>query len=160
MEAQFAALLSRLEAVTTKLEAGGAGAGGAKPAAAAPPADDGVVSPAVQAFDDLIAGEVSAFVTAASAIGDDLVKAQAETAKKAFEAQREMLLVVSKAAKPSPADFQSKCAAAAAASARRRLTRVCPSLSHGRPARAVRWQVPAQDLRAARRGAGQGGPQV
>ena len=159
MEAQFAALLSRLEAVTTKLEAGGASAGGAKPAAAAPPADDGVVSPAVQAFDDLIAGEVSAFVTAASAIGDDLVKAQAETAKKAFEAQREMLLVVSKAAKPSPADFQSKCAAAAA-SACRRLTRVCPSLSHGRPARAVRWQVPAQDLRAARRGAGQGGPQV
>jgi len=46
---------------------------------------------------------------AAAAIGDATVLAQAEVCKQAFEAQRAMLLVVSKAAKPSQADFASKC---------------------------------------------------
>ena len=110
MEDKFAALIGRLEAVTTKLETGerstGGGGGGGGAAGAA---DGGAVSPSVQAYDALIANEVTAYVAAADAIGDATVLAQAEVCKQAFEAQRAMLLVVSKAAKPSPADFASKC---------------------------------------------------
>ena len=110
MEDKFSALIGRLEAVTTKLEAGGGGGGGVGGGGgAAAAAVDGAVPPSVRAFDDLIANEVTAYVTAAAAIGDAVVLAQAETCKQAFEAQRAMLLVVSKAAKPSQADFASKC---------------------------------------------------
>jgi len=109
MEDKFSALIGRLEAVTTKLEAGSGGGGGGGGGGAAAAADDGAVSPSVRAFDDLIAKEVTAYVAAAAAIGDATVLAQAETCKQAFEAQRAMLLVVSKAAKPSQADFTSKC---------------------------------------------------
>ena len=110
MEDKFSALISRLEVVTTKLEAGaGGGGGGGGGGAAAAAADDGEVAPSVRAFDDLIANEVTAYVTAASAIGDATVTEQAQLCKAAFEAQRAMLLVVSKAAKPSQADFVAKC---------------------------------------------------
>jgi len=68
-----------------------------------------VTSPSVAAFEDFINGEVAAFVKAAEAVGDAGVAEQAKVCLKAFEAQRDMLKVVSKAKKPSPGDFQSKC---------------------------------------------------
>ena len=85
MEDKFSALIGRLEAVTTKLEAGGGGSGGGGGGGggAAAAADDGAVSPSVRAFDALIANEVTAYVAAAAAIGDATVTAQAETCKQA-----------------------------------------------------------------------------
>ena len=99
MDAKFASLVARLDAVTTRLETLGPAAASSAPSAPAAAADDGVVSPAVLAFDDLLAGEVAAYVGLAGKIGAPDVLAQAQLVQQAFEAQRAMLLVVSKAKK-------------------------------------------------------------
>lgn len=70
MEDKFASLLSRLEAVTTKLESGATATGAPPPPPAAAVVDvsDEVVPPSVKAFDDFLAGAVATFVTAAGKI--------------------------------------------------------------------------------------------
>ena len=70
MEAQFSALLKRLEAVTTKLESGATAAPPppAAPGAPAAPVDDERPTPMVLAFDDFLHGTVAAYVAAAEAL--------------------------------------------------------------------------------------------
>ena len=108
MDDKFAALLKRLEAVTTKLEtmepAGGAPA--PPPVAGATAVADERPSPMVAAFNDLVAGPVTDYVKAAGAINMAETVKQAGLVKAAFEAQRDMLVLVSKCKKPSDADFQ------------------------------------------------------
>jgi hypothetical protein len=73
MEDQFATLLKRLEAVTTKLETMPSGGAPSAPAAGgggAPAVDvsDDVPSPMVDAFDAFLSGAVAAYVSCAEAI--------------------------------------------------------------------------------------------
>jgi len=96
-EAKFTDLLKRLEAVTNRLE------GMDAPDAGGAAADGGSVPAMVREYDQLLAGELAAYVALAGKLGAPDVDKQAKLVQKAFEAQREMMLVVSKCAKPSAA---------------------------------------------------------
>jgi hypothetical protein len=100
-ETQFTSLLQRLEAVTTRLEAMESPAGDA--------ADAGSLAPMLHEFDQLLADQVRTYVTLAGQVGAPEVEAQAKLVQAAFEAQREMLLTVSKCSKPSPAKLAELC---------------------------------------------------
>ncbi|CAL1538504.1 unnamed protein product [Lymnaea stagnalis] len=95
---ELQAAVSRLEAVATRLESlaarsavggGGHSAGG----------DSDAVSPYVLAYDDLIAGPLSKYISLSNDVGGD-VKAQAQLVKSAFDAQRSFLIVASKSKQP------------------------------------------------------------
>lgn len=105
--ADLSAILSRLEAVTSRLEAaaGGAGAAPSAAAAAAPSADSGDVKPILAAFDEIMEGDFQKFVDFSSQLGGDINEAAAHVAG-AFKAQREFLRIASVSKKPSGADLQ------------------------------------------------------
>ena len=106
MSDQFAVLLQRLEAVTTKLESmdvGPAAATGAATGGAA--VEDERPSPMVMAFDDFIAGPVAAYVAAAAELQLAETAKQASAVKSAFDAQRAMLALAGKCKKPSASEI-------------------------------------------------------
>ena len=102
---KFTTLLQRLEAVTNRLEAMES-----KPTAVIS-ADGDLVSPMIREYDQLIADQVASYVALSAKLGAPDVEAQAKLVQKAFEAQREMLVTVSKCRKPSAADQSELCKA-------------------------------------------------
>jgi len=95
-----------LEAVTTRLE-GLAARGGAGSAAGAGAAAGGAeVAAFVTAFDDFIAASVTPALNAGRALGNKDLTAQLDNVEAAYKAQREFLVVVSKAKKPEVLTFQ------------------------------------------------------
>lgn len=98
---ELAPLVSRLEAVATRLEglAKGGNAGGAV-------ADD-VVSPAVLAYDaDIANGPLADFLAKSKEIGGDCAT-QANMVKEAFDSMRGFIVLASKSKKPSQNDLPS-----------------------------------------------------
>ena len=69
MDDKFSALLTRLEAVTTKLEGMDTGSAPGAAAGGAASIEDDVVPPMVLAFDDFLNGAVATYVAAAGKIG-------------------------------------------------------------------------------------------
>ena len=107
--ADLATLVARLEAVTSRLESapgGGGGGGGAAPGAAVE------VAPFVQEYDEMINGELAAFVAAAGKVGGP-ANDQAELFAQAFKDTRSLLELASGSKKPAdwpgamPANVQS-----------------------------------------------------
>lgn len=96
---QFASLVQRLEAVTSRLEIMDVDA---KPAAAAA-GDD--TSASVQAYDALLASEVASYVSCASRLDAPDVFSQAELVERAFTAMRDLVVLASKCKKPTDAEF-------------------------------------------------------
>lgn len=131
--AELNALISRLEAVATRLEttAGGAGAASeirgeisslrSNPAKAigglgaivgalegggvvsGTSVSDGQLSASVSEFDDIMSGNVQNFLTLSKKIGGD-VATQGDMVNAAFKAQREYILLASKAKQPPASD--------------------------------------------------------
>jgi adenylyl cyclase-associated protein len=104
-DAAIAQLLSRLEAVASRLESiekqiasGGGGGGGA--AAAAP----GEITKAVSEFDNLVSTYINEYVALSAKI-DPLVKQQADIVLKALHAQRELISKASQSKKPDMNTF-------------------------------------------------------
>jgi len=97
MAAELSSLISRLETVTSRLEMVASGSGGSGDA-------DGPDAAFVQEFDATVKGSFSNFMQLSSTIGDD-VKTQAGLVEAAFNAQRDVLVLASKAKKPSDADL-------------------------------------------------------
>eukprot|EP01116_Phalansterium_solitarium_P013917 TRINITY_DN3137_c0_g1_i1.p1 TRINITY_DN3137_c0_g1~~TRINITY_DN3137_c0_g1_i1.p1 ORF type:complete len:481 (-),score=149.54 TRINITY_DN3137_c0_g1_i1:2091-3533(-) len=105
MDAAVAALVARLEAVTSRLEAvekqiadGGSPSVGS---AAASAASETVASPAVQDFQDLVNQYIPAFVAATEKIGDAPLKEQAALVAQALQAQVDFLKIAAASKKPS-----------------------------------------------------------
>lgn len=96
MAAELSALISRLETVTNRLEAVSAGGGGGE--------GDGPDAAFVQEFDATVKGAFSNFMQLSSKIGDD-VKTQAGLVEAAFNAQRDVLVLASKAKKPADSEL-------------------------------------------------------
>jgi len=90
--AELAAYVSRLEAVTARLEslAGAGGAVGAQAAAALGGAPGAPVSAVVTAYDAILQGAFATFVACSTKIGGE-VKSQTDMVQAAFAAQREFL---------------------------------------------------------------------
>jgi len=111
MDDKFSSLLKRLELVTTKLESmeTTSGSAAAAPVAKSDPVDDEKPSPMVDAFNAFISGTVTAYVTAAGALSFPETTKQAALVLACFEAQRDMLVLVSKCKKPDAATFQKEC---------------------------------------------------
>eukprot|EP01137_Pigoraptor_chileana_P034120 Opistho-2@26187 len=82
--AELAALVSRLEAVTARLE--GLSKGGAAPASSGAGAS-GPVAPFVEEYDEIVSGPLKKYLDLANDIGGD-VKTHADSVQKAFAAQR------------------------------------------------------------------------
>lgn len=101
MSAELAALVARLEAVTSRLE--GVGAGGGAPAGGAG-GGGGASNAMTEEYDDFLNEFVAKYVEQSNKIGGD-VAAQAALVNQAFQAQKAMLSVVAASAKPSDADF-------------------------------------------------------
>lgn len=95
MSGDLSALVARLEAVTSRLEAAADKAGGGEPA------DLGVI---VEEYDQVLKGNVAEFFKLSSKIGGD-VDTQAKLAKKVFDAQREFIVLASTCQKPSQDEF-------------------------------------------------------
>ena len=93
--ADLAALVARLEAVTSRLEAVPASGGGG--GAAAGPVE---VSPSVLAYDDLVNGEVAAYMAASEKVGGSCL-AQATLFVDGFKELRELLEIASGSKKPA-----------------------------------------------------------
>mmetsp|Transcript_26758 Transcript_26758/g.65927 ORF Transcript_26758/g.65927 Transcript_26758/m.65927 type:complete len:328 (+) Transcript_26758:3-986(+) len=102
--------LSRLEAVTARLEAleGRLGTGGgsamAKPAAGG--GGGGPVAPFVKAYDDFLAEHFAPVQAAAKTLGAADVEVIVGAFGAALQAQKQMLVVASKCKKPSDSDLQ------------------------------------------------------
>ena len=90
----LAALVARLEAAVTKLEAGGSGSGSAEDLAAS-----------VTAYDELVTGFYRPFSDISKKIGGD-VSTMGAMLDKAFSAQREFLATSAKSKKPSDQQLQ------------------------------------------------------
>lgn len=92
MSAELSSLVSRLEAVTTRLEkaAGGGGAGDAGPSAEM-----------VTEYEDYIAQYINPFVTATNKIASEDVKKAGALLKELAEEQKKFLVIVSQHAEPS-----------------------------------------------------------
>lgn len=90
----LAALVARLEAAVTKLEAGGSGSGSAEDLAAS-----------VTAYDELVTGFYRPFSDISKKIGGD-VATMGAMLDKAFSAQREFLATSAKSKKPSDQQLQ------------------------------------------------------
>lgn len=95
MSGDLSALVARLEAVTSRLEAAADKAGGGEPA------DLGVI---VEEYDQVLKGNVAEFFKLSSKIGGD-IDTQAKLAKKVFDAQREFIVLASTCQKPSQDEF-------------------------------------------------------
>lgn len=95
MSGDLSALVARLEAVTTRLESAADRASGGEPA------DVGVL---VEDYDEILRGNVAKFINLSSQIGGD-VDTQVKMVKKAFDAQRELIVLASKSQKPSTEEF-------------------------------------------------------
>ncbi|RMX46727.1 hypothetical protein pdam_00015675 [Pocillopora damicornis] len=95
MSGDLSALVARLEAVTSRLEAAADKAGGGEPA------DLGVI---VEEYDQVLKGNVAEFFKLSSKIGGD-VDTQAKLAKKVFDSQREFIVLASTCQKPSQDEF-------------------------------------------------------
>ncbi|XP_078384537.1 LOW QUALITY PROTEIN: adenylyl cyclase-associated protein 1-like [Oculina patagonica] len=91
MSGDLSALVARLEAVTARLESAADKAGGGQQE------DVGVL---VEGYDEVLNGNVAEFYKLSSKIGGD-VDTQAKMVKKAFDAQRELIVLASKSQKPS-----------------------------------------------------------
>ncbi|XP_076083669.1 adenylyl cyclase-associated protein 1-like isoform X1 [Mytilus galloprovincialis] len=98
------ALLSavdRLEAVAVRLEGLAVKTGTSAPSSSAV---SDVVAPYVTAFDDLVKGSVGQFLDLSNKIGGDVAKI-GEIVSKAFQEQRQLLVVASKSKKPADGDL-------------------------------------------------------
>ena len=93
-------VVSRLEAVASRLEAIASKSTGSQTAGG----DSDSVSPYVVAYDDIVAGPLSKFISLSSEISGD-VKKQAVLVKEAFDAQRNFLVVASKSKQPAQDTF-------------------------------------------------------
>lgn len=95
MSGDLSALVARLEAVTTRLESAAdkASGGGQE--------DVGIL---VEAYDEVLNGKVAEFCKLSSQIGGD-VDTQVKLVKKAFDSQRELIVIASKNQKPSTDEF-------------------------------------------------------
>jgi adenylyl cyclase-associated protein len=102
MSADLAALVARLEAVTSRLEGVGAGGGGGGGAASGGAAEGGS-NAMTEEYDEFLQ-YVATYVEQSNKIGGDVAE-QAALVNAAFQAQRAMLGQVAVSAKPSDADF-------------------------------------------------------
>ncbi|KAK6960044.1 adenylyl cyclase-associated protein 2 [Biomphalaria glabrata] len=93
-------VLSRLEAVTTRLES----LASLSPTSAQGDTSSDAVSPFVLAFDEIISGPLAKYLSLSNTVGGD-VKTQASLVKSAFEAQRAFLVVASKSKQPDQNAF-------------------------------------------------------
>ncbi|CAH3188841.1 unnamed protein product [Porites evermanni] len=96
MSGDLSALVARLEAVTARLESA------ADKASGGAPEDVGVL---VAAYDEVLNGKVAEFYQLSSQIGGD-VDTQVKLVKKAFDAQRGIIVLASKSQKPSMDEFK------------------------------------------------------
>jgi len=102
-EAALNTLLSRLEAIASRLEKVEAQVGGAAPVGGnnnAGPVDSGVVSPHVIEFDDLVAEHVPRIEKAVNTFGNSQLKSQFAAFQVALAAQRNLLVFASNNKKP------------------------------------------------------------
>ncbi|XP_061737561.1 adenylyl cyclase-associated protein 1-like [Nerophis ophidion] len=98
--AELVNLVQRLEVAVGRLEAM-SGPGSSNGGSAG-----GVVSPYVEAFDEIINGPVTQYYSLSQQIGGDVLK-HAEMMKQAFSSQRQLLITASSAQKPSDAVLTS-----------------------------------------------------
>lgn len=103
MDANLSQLVQRLEAVTNRLENVGGPSSGS---ASQPAMDSGEVKPSVSAFDAIVSGPLSQFLSHSRKLAGD-VQSQAEMVKAAFDAQRQFLTCVSRCKQPSPQMLES-----------------------------------------------------
>ncbi|XP_036372043.1 adenylyl cyclase-associated protein 1 [Megalops cyprinoides] len=99
--AELASLVQRLEVAVGRLEAVSGGGGGAFAGGSS-----GVVAAYVEAYDELMSGPVSQYMSLSQQIGGDVQK-HAEMMKKAFDAQKQFLITASRSQKPSDAAMSS-----------------------------------------------------
>ena len=108
--ADLAAIVSRLEAVAARLEgaAPAAGGGAAPPAATAAGGGGGGGGggASVDGYDEIISGSLQQWIDLSAKVGGD-VAAQANLVKAAFDAQREFVVLASKAKQPAQSDLPS-----------------------------------------------------
>lgn len=105
MDANLTQLVERLEAVTNRLE-NVAGPRSASETSSQPEMDSREVKPSVAAFDAIVSGPLSQFLSHSRKLAGD-VQTQAELVKSAFGAQREFLTCVSRCKQPSPQMLES-----------------------------------------------------
>jgi adenylyl cyclase-associated protein len=96
-------LISRLEAVTARLESVAIHAGDAGASSAS---DSGALAPSVAAYDVIVDGAFSKFLGFSQKIGGD-VQTQVELVKQAFSAQHDFLIKVSKCKEPPQSSLPS-----------------------------------------------------
>lgn len=101
MDTNLSQLVQRLETVTTRLEnVSGQTSGSSVSSQPQSMMDSGEVKPSVSAFDAVVSGPLSQFLSCSSKLAPD-IQAQAELVKAAFDAQRKFLNCVSKCKRPS-----------------------------------------------------------
>lgn len=96
MSSDLSALVARLEAVTTRLEAAADKTGGGAPE------DVGVL---VEGYDKVLKDRVAEFYKLSAKIGGE-VETQVKLVKKAFDVQREFIVLAAKSKQPSPDEFK------------------------------------------------------